>query len=114
MNFVGCELPGLPIGFTNLFDRRLGVQLVPFHGPMNDTVDIRKGNAVCQKGADGHFVGGIEHRRQRTALITGLKCQCQTGKPLQIRGFKCWVIRLMTPPLPAASRPSKMTTTFKP
>ena len=32
----------------------------------------------------------------------------------QMRGLRCWVMRLMTPPLPAASRPSKITTTLSP
>ena len=88
LNFIGRELPGLPIGFANLFDGWPGLQRVPFHGPANDTVDIGKGNAMCQKGGDGHFIGGIENRRQRTALGTGLKRQRQAGKPLQVRRFK--------------------------
>ena len=33
---------------------------------------------------------------------------------LATRGFMYWVIRLMVPPLPAASRPSKTTTTRLP
>ena len=33
---------------------------------------------------------------------------------LVIRGFVCSVIRLIVPPLPAASRPSKITTTRAP
>src|SRR4030042_2857822 len=32
----------------------------------------------------------------------------------QTRGFRLSVMRLITPPLPAASRPSKITTTFRP
>ena len=61
-----------------------------------------------------HLAGGGQMRRRSAGSTTAssrARSACPSATVRHQRGFRRSVIRLITPPLPAASRPSKITTT---
>src|SRR5947199_6970057 len=71
-----------------LVQRRMLDQLMAAHHARNGLADLLESDPPVAEGLHGHFVGGVEHRRHRSAGFSRLARQAERRKTVEVRLFK--------------------------
>ena len=63
-------------------------QLMAAHHARNGLADLLESDPPVAEGLHGHFVGGVEHRRHRSAGFSRPARQAERRKTVEVRLFK--------------------------